>query len=365
MPFESLVPGSVIGILGGGQLGRFLAISAAKLGLKAFIYADEADSPAFQAAWRHCHGSYTDEAKLAAFAKECGCVTFEFENVPAETLRIVARSTEVQPGPRAAEVAQDRIAEKRFLSSISIPLAPYTIVEREEDLAAASEFLSKAGYAILKRSRQGYDGKGQKRVSSRSELEAAFAAFEGPCVLEAVAPFATEISVIAVRNRAGEILCYDCPENNHAGGILRTSAVPARCLPGVQSAAQDVARQIASTLDYVGVLGVEFFVMPTGEPGPLLVNEIAPRVHNSGHWTLDACVVSQFENHIRAVAGWPLGSTKRHSDAVMTNLLGEDVLRWREILERDSDTSLYLYGKNGVRTARKLGHATRISPLKK
>lgn len=365
MPRSALLPGSTVGILGGGQLGRLLAISAAKLGLKTIVYAPEEDSPAFQVASAHYRAAYDDEAHLRAFAKACDVITFEFENVPADTLRIAGAHSIVRPSPVAAEVAQDRIAEKRFLSSLGIPIAPYAPIGSRDDLEQARAFLSRAGKGLLKRSREGYDGKGQKRVSTRDELDAAFGEFDAPCVLEGIVRFSAELSVIAVRPAEGEMLCYDVPENTHRGGVLRTSKVPASIPSGVQSAAQTIARKIASALDYVGVLGVELFLVPEGGANRLLVNEIAPRVHNSGHWTLDACVVSQFENHIRAIAGWPLGGTERHSNALMTNLLGSDVVGWREILLRDPHASLYLYGKTDVREGRKLGHVTQITPREK
>lgn len=359
------MPGATIGILGGGQLGRLLSIAAAKLGFNTAVYAPEDDSPAFQVASRNWHCDYDDEASLAEFAKSCAVVTFEFENVPANALHLAARHTAVRPGARAAEVTQDRILEKRFLSSIDLPVAPYVVVQSEDDLKGASSFLTEAGSGILKRAREGYDGKGQKRVSSQNELSAAFTELAAPCVLEAVVDFSMEVSVIAVRSQDGDVHCYDCPQNRHGGGILRTSRVPAACPDDQQALAKFMAGRIAGALDYCGVLGVEFFVMPKGSPLPLLVNEIAPRVHNSGHWTLEACSVSQFENHIRAIARWPIGSVERHSDAVMTNLIGSDVLRWREFLNADETNSLYIYGKNEIREGRKLGHVTRISPAKK
>ncbi len=361
MRLEPLQPGSAIGILGGGQLGRFLAIAAAKLGFRTIIYAPQEDSPAFQASSQHRIASYADDAALASFAKACGVVTFEFENVPARALEIAARHTVVRPAARAAAIAQDRIAEKRFLLALGLPIAPHAIIESAADLPAAEAFLGQAGTGILKSAREGYDGKGQRRISSAGDLNAAIAGFGGPCVLEAMLDFSMEISVIGVRSADGAVSCYDCPENAHAGGILRTSTVPAGCSQEHQARAKDIAARIADALGYSGVFGVEFFVMPEGSGEPILVNEIAPRVHNSGHWTLDACAISQFENHIRAVAGWPIGSVARHSDAVMTNLLGEDVLRWREILEHDPNVSLYLYGKAAIREGRKLGHVTRIS----
>ena len=362
---EPLPPGSTIGIFGGGQLGRFLAIAASKLGLRTAIYAPEENSPAFQVASQRWQASYSDEAALTEFAKACGAVTFEFENVPAAALEIAARYTSVRPGVRAAEIAQDRISEKRFLEKFGVPVAPFAAIESERDLPAAAALLGKTGTGIVKIAREGYDGKGQATVDSEAALRAAFLEFSAPCVLEGFVRFAMEISVIAVRSAGGEVLFYDCPENRHAGGILRQSAVPAPCQPASQQLAQAMTAKIAAALDYCGVLAVEFFVMPHEGDGRLLVNEIAPRVHNSGHWTMEACAISQFENHIRAVAGWPLGSAARHSDAIMTNLIGEDVRNWRSILEKSPGASLYLYGKNDIRDGRKLGHVTQISPRQK
>jgi 5-(carboxyamino)imidazole ribonucleotide synthase len=364
MSLEPLEPGATIGILGGGQLGRFLSIAASKLGFRTAIYCPEDDSPAFQVASLVFQRPYDDRDALEKFAKACDAVTFEFENVPSAALALAREFAPVRPGPRAAELTQDRIAEKRFLTEIGLPTAPYAVIEAEGDLAAAAALLSQAGAGILKRAREGYDGKGQVHVSSEDELRAAYARFSAPSVLEGFARFDLEISVIGVRSSGGQFSCYDSPENNHGGGILRTSTVPASCSSAHLRLAQEMAGQIAAALDYCGVLGVEFFVMPEGAPAPLLVNEIAPRVHNSGHWTMEACAISQFENHIRAIAGWPIGSVERHSDAVMTNLLGEDARGWRAILEKDSGASLYLYGKNGIREGRKLGHVTQISPRK-
>ncbi len=364
MRLEPLDPGSTIGIFGGGQLGRFLAVAAAKLGFKTAIYCPDEDSPAFQVASRFWQCSYDDTPALTEFAKACDVITFEFENVPAAALALAQTLAPVRPSPRAAEITQDRILEKRFLTGIGLPTAPHAVIDDEGDLPAAAAFLAEAGAGILKRAREGYDGKGQARIGSEADLRTAYATFAAPCVLEGIADFSAEISVVAVRSAEGRLSCYDAPENSHGGGILRTSSVPAACAAAHQALAQDMTARTAAALDYCGVLAVEFFVMPDGAPAPLLVNEIAPRVHNSGHWTLEACAISQFENHIRAIAGWPIGSVERHSDAVMTNLIGEDALGWRGILERDPAASLYLYGKNGIRHGRKLGHVTRISPRK-
>ncbi len=365
MRLEPLQPGATIGIFGGGQLGRFLAVAAAKLGLRTAVYAPEENSPAFQVALQRWAAPYTDTGALTAFAKACDVITFEFENVPAHALEIAAGYAPVRPTARAAAIAQDRIAEKRFLSGLGLAVAPHAILESADDLPAALDFLAAAPGAILKRAREGYDGKGQKRVSTAEELEAAFRGFSGPCVLEAALDFSMEISVIGVRSQDGKVSCYDCPQNSHQGGILRTSTVPARCSDAHRCIAKDMAAHIASALDYCGVFAVELFVMPAGSAEPLIVNEIAPRVHNSGHWTLDACTVSQFENHIRAIAGWPIGSAARHSAAAMINLLGEDVLHWQDMLREDPNLSLYLYGKSDIRHGRKLGHVTRISPVEK
>ncbi|MFT4080185.1 5-(carboxyamino)imidazole ribonucleotide synthase [Rhodomicrobium sp.] len=358
---EPLPPGSTIGIFGGGQLGRFLAVAAAKLGFKTAVYSSKEDSPAFQVASLHWCAPYTDEAALADFAQNCDVVTFEFENVPAAALEVAALRTPVWPPARAAAVTQDRIAEKRFLTALGLGTAPYAVVETEADLADAAAFLAQRGRGILKIAREGYDGKGQARVSSEAELRDAFKDFSAACVLEGMVDFALEISVIAVRGTDGAVSAYDCPENRHRNGILHQSIVPAACSSAQQAAAQEITARIAAALDYRGTLGVEFFVMPDGEH--VLVNEIAPRVHNSGHWTMEACIISQFENHIRAVAGWPIGSVERHSDAVMTNLLGADVLEWQDILSRDAGASLHLYGKSEIKDGRKLGHVTQISPV--
>ena len=362
---EPLPPGSVIGIFGGGQLGRFLAIAASKLGLRTAIYVPEEDSPAFQVASQRWRASYSDEDQVAKFAQACDIVTFEFENVPAATLEIAARHAPIRPSPRAAEIAQDRILEKRFLSEIGLPTAPYAALESEHDLPAALSLLAQTGAGILKVAREGYDGKGQARVSFEADLGSALSDFAARCIFEGLVRFSTEISVIAVRAAGGGVSFYDCPENTHASGILRTSAVPASCSGRLQAAAQQMTARIAAELDYCGVIGVEFFVLPEDSPEPLLVNEIAPRVHNSGHWTMEACAISQFENHIRAIAGWPLGSVARHSDAIMTNLIGEEARDWRSILEKDPNASLYLYGKSAIREGRKIGHVTQISPGKK
>ncbi len=351
---KPLPPGSTIGILGGGQLGRMLALAAGQLGLKCHVFAPEGDNPAFQVADVHTVARYDDEAALAAFATSVGVVTYEFENVPAQTAAFLDRSVPLAPNAKALEISQDRLTEKTFISAIA-PVAPFASVESAADLGAA---IAKTGsLGVLKTRRLGYDGKGQTRFSKGEDPEAAFAAIgRAPAILEGFVAFEREISVIAARGWSGEIAVYDVPENQHENHILRHSIVPAKIGKATEAAARDIASRIVAALDYVGVIGVEMFVM-RGEQ--LLVNEIAPRVHNSGHWTMDACAVSQFEQHIRAVAGWPLGDPGRHSDVIMTNLLGAEADRWREIAAQP-DACLHLYGKSEARPGRKMGHVNRL-----
>jgi 5-(carboxyamino)imidazole ribonucleotide synthase len=333
-------PGGTIGILGGGQLGRMLALAAARLGLKTHIYSPEADAPAFQVAARHTQAAYDDAAALAAFASACDAVTFEFENIPAEA---IARIPHAFPDARTLAVTQDRFAEKSFVVSLGLKTAPFQQADGAID-----------GAGILKTRRMGYDGKGQARVANRAEIEAALARFHhAPCILEGFVDFAFEASVIAARGADGNFAAYDPPENEHENHILRHSTVPSRLTHGQIDEAKAMARKIADALCYVGVLAVELFVTKGGE---LLVNEIAPRVHNSGHWTLEACAVSQFEQHIRAVAGWPLGDPRRHCDAVMRNLIGDEVADWQALARGGG--ALHLYGKREIRQGRKMGHVT-------
>ncbi|HUO93407.1 MAG TPA: 5-(carboxyamino)imidazole ribonucleotide synthase [Rhizomicrobium sp.] len=345
-------PGGTIGILGGGQLGRMLVLAAARLGIKAHIYSDEADAPAFQVANAKSFARYDDETSLDAFARACDAITFEFENVPAATAEILARRKPIFPNARALGVAQDRLEEKRFVTGLGLKTAAFAAVDGEKDAAAA---LAKTGTpAILKTRRFGYDGKGQAKVSSAADIAAAMKSFNGAAsILEGFVDFAYEASVVAARGRDGSFAAYDPPENFHADHILRRSTVPSRLSAKQCGEAKDIAKKIADAFDYVGVLAVELFV---GRDGSLLVNEIAPRVHNSGHWTIEACLVSQFEQHIRAVAGWPLGSPQRHSDAVMENLIGEEARDWQKLANEGG--ALHLYGKSEIRAGRKMGHIT-------
>jgi 5-(carboxyamino)imidazole ribonucleotide synthase len=355
-PATPLPPGTTIGILGGGQLGRMLALAAARLGLKAHVYSDESESCAFYVAAAATRAPYGDEAALERFAAQCDVVTFEFENVPEATVRFLADRVPVAPNPRALAIAQDRFAEKSFVAGLGIATAPFRDVANAEGARAAFDELG--GPAILKTRTLGYDGKGQRKVASADEAAAAFTALGAvPCIFERFVDFAFEASVVAARGSGGAFCAYDPPLNEHENHILRRSTVPSPLSARAAAQAIEVARRIAEALDYVGVLGVELFI---GKEGAIAVNEIAPRVHNSGHWTIEACVTSQFEQHIRAVAGWPLGDATRHSDAVMENLIGDEIERWRALAA--DRAGLHIYGKRVIRPGRKMGHITRLSP---
>ncbi|MEO1274576.1 MAG: 5-(carboxyamino)imidazole ribonucleotide synthase [Pseudomonadota bacterium] len=348
---ERIAPGGTVGILGGGQLGRMLAGAAARLGLKAAIYDPDPGAPARDvAAWDRI-GAWDDAAALRSFAAAVDVVTYEFENVALSAVDTVADIAPVRPGRRALEVSQDRLTEKSFLRELGLATAPFVDVPTPSALQGAVEEIGLPG--ILKTRRFGYDGKGQVRVTAAnpcSEISA-------PAIYEGHVAFEREISVIAARGLDGAVACYDPGENVHEGGILRTTTVPA-ALPGAsQQEAILAAGRILNALDYVGVLGVEIFWAPTAPGGPLVINEIAPRVHNSGHWTSAGCLIDQFEQHIRAICGWPLGDGARHSDAVMTNLLGDEILT-----ASDLDGALEIYGKAEPRPGRKMGHVTRLSP---
>ena len=355
---EALPPGSTIGILGGGQLGRMLALAAARLGLKSHIYSDEPNAPAFDVAASCTVGSFDDEAALEAFAASVDVVTCEFENVPARALEIAGKRAPVHPPAKSFAVAQDRLVEKDFMRGLGIPVADYADVHDEQSLRDALARVKLP--AILKTRRFGYDGKGQALVRGEAEAFAALKQLGGlPAIIERLVTFEREISVIVVRGQDGEMKFYDPVENVHQNGILAISRVPARIHDDCAEEARRIAGKIAEALGHVGVLCVEMFQRGADTPH-LLVNEIAPRVHNSGHWTIDACLVSQFENHVRAIAGWPLGDTERHSDAVMTNLIGDDANRWRDLA--GDDLAVHLYGKAEARPGRKMGHTTRLLP---
>lgn len=356
---KALRPGSTIGILGAGQLGRMLAVAAAQLGFKTRIYSD-VPGPASDVAVATTIGAYEDLDKIAGFAAETDVVTYEFENVPVEAVAAVERIRSVRPGIRALEVAQDRFKEKSFIASLGLPLPGFAAVDSPADFSAAIEKVGAP--SILKTRRLGYDGKGQARISSADAIAVAFETIgKAPATLEALVRFKHEVSVLLVRGLSGETRFYDIPQNHHEGGILRTSTVPSALPFEHQALAYDIAGKLAAALDYVGVMGVEMFYVGEG-PAPLLLNEFAPRVHNSGHWTMDACAVGQFENHVRAIAGWPLGATDRHSDCRMTNLIGDNVAAWPD-LAAEPGACLHLYGKNQARPGRKMGHVNRLSPL--
>ena len=349
-----LATGATIGIIGGGQLGRMLSVAASRLGFKSHIFEPGSNPPAGQVAEKVTTAGYDDEAALRAFAESVDVITYEFENIPTEALDIVEAIRPVHPRREALRVSQDRLTEKAFLSELGLQTAPYAAVDDDVDLAEAMEEVGLP--AILKTRRFGYDGKGQARLKSVEDAPQALADMAGaPSVLEGFVNFSHEVSVIAARGQGGDVACYDPGENVHKDGILDTTTVPARLSASQRTDAVLLAAKILNHLKYVGVMGVELFVTPQG----LIVNEIAPRVHNSGHWTQDGCAVDQFEQHIRAVAGWPLGDGQRHSDVVMENLIGDDMDRVPEIA-KERDAALHLYGKAETKAGRKMGHVNRI-----
>ena len=351
---EPLAPGAAIGILGGGQLGRMLSVAAARLGFRTHVYDPGAEPPAGHVAEKVTSAGWDDEAALRAFAASVAVITYEFENIPTATLDLLESLRPVRPGRRALAISQDRLVEKDFLTGLGLVTAPYRDIP---DLAALETALAEIGpQAILKTRRLGYDGKGQARIEGPAEAEAAYAGMGGAeAILEGFVTFSHEVSVIAARGVTGEVACFDPGENVHEAGILRTTTIPARLTQAQRVDAVLLAGRILNALDYVGVMGVELFVTPQG----LVVNEIAPRVHNSGHWTQAGCAVDQFEQHIRAVAGWPLGNGQRYADVVMENLIGDDVDRV-PALAREVDTQIHLYGKGAPRPGRKMGHVNRI-----
>ncbi len=352
-------PADTVGILGGGQLGRMLALAAARLGLKAHIFAPEADSPAFDVAAFRTIGAYEDRVALAQFAAQVQVVTYEFENVPAATAAYLSGLRPVYPDPEALAVTQDRLSEKVFVGGLGIRTAPYVAVDDAGSLARAVAQIGRP--AILKTRRFGYDGKGQAAIREGSDLAAVFRSLgAASCILEGIVPFVREVSVVAARGIDGSFAAYDVCENEHVHHVLSRSKVPAALSAAAAEQAVAIAQRLAAALNYVGVMAVEMFVIDDSEAGPF-VNEIAPRVHNSGHWTLDGAVTSQFEQHIRAVCGWPLGSTRRHGDIDMRNLLGDEVNQWRDLLAIEG-ACVHLYGKRDVRPGRKMGHVTVVRP---
>ena len=352
-----LLPGATIGIIGGGQLGRMLAMAAARLGYQTIILEPQADCPAAQVATRQIVAAYDDPKALEELARHCAVVTYEFENVPVGAAVSLARKVSVYPPARALEVAQDRLVEKTTLNEMGISTARFVVVDSDADLAAGLR--SFGGSGVLKTRRLGYDGKGQRVFHDASPDDAVgvYAAMGSvPLILEAFVPFEREVSVIAARGIDGSVVAYDPAENVHVHGILHTSTVPATARAETLTAARTAASAIVEGLHYVGVIGVEFFVL---DDGSVVTNEIAPRVHNSGHWTEAACAVSQFEQHVRAVAGLPLGVPRRHSDCVMENLIGDDIARVPSLMA-EADLVMHLYGKAEARAGRKMGHFTRL-----
>ena len=356
----TLKPGDTIGILGGGQLGRMLAMAAARLGLRCQVFSPDPDSPAFDVVANATCAEYADVEALELFANDVDVITYEFENVPAASAMILDARRPVLPNRKILETTQDRLIEKDFVRRLGIGTADYAEVSSAEELRGA---IGNVGLpAVLKTRRFGYDGKGQSIVRAGDDpdqiwhdLATKFA------ILEAFVPFEREISVIAARAADGQVECFDVTENEHRDHILKISRAPAAIPDALAAQALDVAQRIANALDYVGVLAVEMFVVQADGGRKVLVNEIAPRVHNSGHWTLDGASISQFEQHIRAIAGWPLGKPVRHGQVIMTNLIGDEIndyARWLTV----PGATIHLYGKGAARPGRKMGHVTQVEP---
>ena len=351
-------PTSMLGMLGGGQLGRFFVIAAHELGYQVTVLDPDKNSPAGKIADVHLCANYDDVAALKKMAETCAAVTTEFENVPAKTLDKLAESVTVRPSAACVAIAQNRVLEKNFIKNSGLPVAPFAVINAEKDLPEDNSDLYPA---ILKVARFGYDGKGQARVKNRAEAALAFNEFKQEvCVLEQMLPLDLEVSVVLARDAEGNVASFPTAENSHLNGILDISIVPARCTAVVKANAQELAKKLAEKLDYVGVLGVEFFLVGK----QLLVNEIAPRPHNSGHYTIDACVTNQFEQQVRVMTGLPLGNPNLHSNAVMVNILGDS---WKDGLEpawnkalSHANLKLHLYGKHEPRKGRKMGHFTVI-----
>jgi len=352
---DKILPGSTLGMLGGGQLGRMFTIAARTMGYEVIVLDPDTESPAAKLASDHVCADYADQTALDYIAKTCDAVTTEFENVPASTLDALAKTCPVRPGAQAVTITQDRIHEKNFLKDNAFPTAPFAVIHSLEDLQNS---ISKIGTpAILKVSRFGYDGKGQFGINAVSDIEKGWQTLQGEaCILEQRMPLDIEVSVVLARGLEGEVMTYPVAENIHESGILDVSVVPARIDKTLETKVIDMAKQIAVALDYVGVMAVEFFI----SNGELLVNEIAPRPHNSGHYTLDACMTDQFEQQVRAVCGLPLGETTLLSPVVMINMLGDiwhdgHAPKWQKLLNQPN-VKLHLYGKQEARPGRKMGH---------
>jgi 5-(carboxyamino)imidazole ribonucleotide synthase len=355
----ALLPGARIGILGGGQLGRMLALAGAELGFDITIYEPESDCPSARVSAHCVTAPWNDLDALGRFARAVDVVTFEFENVPAASLAHVAAIKPIRPGIKSLELTQDRLVEKQFINGLGLATAPFAAIDSQEELLDAIARLGPNG--ILKTRRFGYDGKGQIRINGDSDLTAVWAETNGQdWILEGLVDFAFEVSVVLARSLDGEIAAFDVTQNVHVGGILHKSTVPSALSAEQSLVALSQATKIAEALNHVGVLAVEFFVTKSGE---LIINEIAPRVHNSGHWTQDGCNACQFQQHMRAVAGWPLGDPARHAAHIeMTNLIGDDVAH-AHTLAAEAGAFLHLYGKREARKGRKMGHVNRIRSL--
>ncbi len=358
MSSHIILPPAMLGMLGGGQLGRFFVIAAHEMGYRVTLLDPDKNSPAGKIADVHLCAAYDDVAALKTMAETCQAITTEFENVPASTLETLAQKRTVRPSAKAVSIAQHRVLEKQFIRDAGIPVAPFVVVNAASDLPVDGEAIYPA---ILKVARFGYDGKGQARVANQAQAQAAFEAFKGEqCVLEKMLSLDYEVSVVLARDAQGNVAAYPLAENSHLNGILDVSIVPARAPKTIQDHARQLAIKIAEKLDYVGVLAVEFFV----SNGELLANEMAPRPHNSGHYTIDANVTNQFEQQLRALVGLPLGDSRLHSQAVMVNILG-DIWKngaepaWDKIFAR-AELKLHLYGKHEPRPGRKMGHYTVI-----
>jgi 5-(carboxyamino)imidazole ribonucleotide synthase len=359
-PFKGLAPGAVLGILGGGQLARMIALAAADLGIRCHILAPEPDNPAFDVAAAYTVAAYEDEAALAGFADAVDVVTYEFENVPAATAAFLAARKPLHPGARALAVTQDRLSEKNFVADLGLAVAPFRSVDSLADLEAAVAALGRP--CVLKTRRFGYDGKGQVKILPDTDLTLAYEAISrSPAVLEGFVSFSREVSVVAARGTGGAFAAFDLCENEHRDHILAFTRIPARVSSATEASAIEAARRIGAALGYVGVFAVEMFVVGEGASEAVVVNEIAPRVHNSGHWTSEGAQTSQFHQHVRAVCGFPLGCAQRRGRVEMENLVGDAALRWRDLLA-EPGAHLHLYGKRSARPGRKMGHVTRVFP---
>ena len=359
----ALAPNSTIGILGGGQLARMLSLAASPLGYKTCVYCPEDNGPALDVSHSNIVGAYDDQQKLKAFADKVDVITYEFENIPAATIAYLDGLVNVHPNLKSLQASQDRLVEKDYLNKVGTQTAPYANVTNKADLDAAIEQLGLP--AILKTRTMGYDGKGQVAIKNSGDIAEAYKLIEnniyGDCILEGFIDFDLEISVIIARDTAGNVAIFEPSENDHKNHILDISTIPANVSSFIKDQAAALATDIIKGLDYVGIMGVELFVSSTAD-NPLIVNEIAPRVHNSGHWTQDACYISQFEQHIRAITNMPLGTTNRHSDVVMKNLIGEDVNQAENYAQQEN-AHIHLYGKADIKPGRKMGHINLLYPL--